>query len=374
MSEKNRAELWENIFLNAPMGIFTTDLDGVVTSANRISREIHGEFHEEMLGKTFPEDFVRNAGLKDNIRQVSEEKTGRLETEYKTGRSARVVRLTSTLIRDRCYRPVGVLHMCEDLTILLETQEKVSDFKERLNCAGRLREIGFLTRGIVHDIKHIFSILLNYIFALKKENCTAEETARFLDMMEQTSHSAIGMVQRILDSCAEKPYVCERINVNQTVSELSKIMACSLPENITLHTDLPPRPVFMEGDSTQLRRLLLNLCFNARDAMSSGGQISIRLRGDNSRQVSPKSRRPGAKYFSLAVSDTGEGIAGEHREKIFDPFFTTRAKGKGIGIGLCVVRDVVEKAGGDICLKSSPGRGTTFTILLPISLCKEKEH
>jgi PAS domain S-box-containing protein len=367
MSDKSWASFWENIFVNAPIGIFTTDLAGIITSANRISLEIHGE----MIGKIFPDDFVQGHRLNYEIREVYEERVGRLEVEYKIDQLSRTIRLISTLLRDEYYCPVGMLFMCEDITELREVQEKVYDFQKRLDYAGRLREIGILARGVVHDIKHIFSIILNYIFALRKGNRSEEETKHFLEMMERTSHDAIEMTHQILTLSTGETPTQERVNVNRIISELVRIIARSLPDNITLQTDIPKRPLFVGGDSAQIQRMLLNLCLNARDAMPSGGRISIRLGKEKSQKKHPS--KP-SEYISLNVSDTGQGIKNELREKIFKPFFTTKTGGEGIGLGLSVVKELVEKAGGEIDLKSIPGKGTTFTILLPSSLQKKKSR
>ena len=364
MPEKAWASFWENIFTNAPIGIFTTDLAGIITSANWVASEIHGD----MLGKIFPDDYVMGQRLNYEIREVYEERVGRLETEYETGHPAKFVRLISTILRDEHYCPIGILHMCEDVTRLREAQEKVCDLTKRLDYAGRMREIGLLARGVVHDIKHIFSIILNYIFALKKGDCTKKETGHFLEMMERTSHDAIEMTQQILALAAEGAPCCEQVNLNKIISELVRVIGRSLPETINLKTDIPKRPLFIEGNPSEIQRMILNLCLNARDAMPSGGQISIRLRREKPQKKSSKQTQ----YVSLHISDTGEGIKNEHREKIFEPFFTTKTSGEGIGLGLSVVSHVVEKIEGRISLETVPGKGTTFTVLFPLSRNQEK--
>jgi len=367
MSDKSWASFGENIFVNAPIGIFTTDPKGIITNANRVSLEIHGE----MIGKIFPDDFVLGQRLNYEIREVYEEKVGRLEVEYKIDQPSRTIRLIATLLRDEYYNPIGILFMCENITELREAQETVYDLKERLDYAGQLREIGLLARGVVHDIKHIFGIILNYIFALKKGKHSEEEKKHFLEMMERTSHDAVGITQQILTLSMGESLAQERVNINRIISELVRIIARSLPDNITLQADIPKRPLFVSVDSAQIQRVLLNLCLNARDAMPSGGRISIRLGKEKSQKKPPTTP---AEYISLSVSDTGQGIKQELREKIFKPFFTTKTGGEGIGLGLSVVKEIADKAGGKIDLNSIPGIGTTFTLLLPSSPQKKKSR
>ncbi len=364
MAEKPWASFWENIFVNAPIGIFTTDLAGIITSANWVASEIHGD----MVGKIFPDDYVMGQRLNYEIREVYEERVGRLETEYETGQTSKSVRLISTVLRDEYYCSIGILHMCEDVTRLREVQEKVHDLTKRLDYAGNMREIGLLARGVVHDIKHIFSIILNYIFALKKGDCTKEETGHFLEMMERTSHDAIEMTHQILSLAAEGAPCCEQVNLNKIISELVRVIGRSLPESINLQTDIPKRPLFIDGDPAQIQRMILNLCLNARDAMPSGGRISIRLRREKPQKKSSKN----SEYVSVNISDTGKGIKSEHREKVFEPFFTTKPSGEGIGLGLSVVAEVVEKAGGSISLETIAGKGTTFTVRFPLSSQQQK--
>jgi CheY-like chemotaxis protein len=138
-------------------------------------------------------------------------------------------------------------------------------------------------------------------------------------------------------------------------------------EDISLSTHLDPDLAHINGDSGQLEQVLLNLAVNARDAMPAGGRLTITTAnveiGDGDAQH-PRDLAPGS-YVAVGVSDTGEGMDEETLGRVFEPFFTTKEEGKGTGLGLATVFGVVKQSGGDIHVRSEPGRGATFTMYLP---------
>ena len=151
------------------------------------------------------------------------------------------------------------------------------------------------------------------------------------------------------------------------LGELRKILNETLPKSIHLTTDIAPDAWPVNGDSTQLGQVLMNLCLNARDAMPQGGELTVIVSNfqlDEQFATADGEAKPGP-YVIITVTDTGIGMPPPVRERIFDPFFTTKEVGKGTGLGLSTALGIVKSHGGIIRVHSEPGRGSTFKVYLP---------
>jgi CheY-like chemotaxis protein len=161
--------------------------------------------------------------------------------------------------------------------------------------------------------------------------------------------------------------VPKEVDLNQTVSNLRGMLARLIREDISLSAQLSPEPAIIKIDPTQLEQLILNLVLNARDALPSGGSISLEVARArlSPRDVPPDQLAHTGEYVRLRVVDNGVGIAPEVKPHLFEPFFTTKQIGKGTGLGLASVYGIVRQSNGFIDVASEPGRGTTFTMHFP---------
>ena len=232
--------------------------------------------------------------------------------------------------------------------------------------AQRLEGLGALAGGVAHDLNNVLAPILMASELLKFQS-SDPRTREMLDMIESNSQRGAGMIRQIL--AFARGTAGERIVLQpwHLLKDISKMMKDTFPPGIQceLRVDTELRTVL--GNPTELYQVLLNLCVNARDAMPGGGTIT--LRADNVMLDETYARlshaaRPG-NYVVLAVADTGSGIPVEIQEKIFEPFFTTKEPGKGTGLGLATVKDIVTSHGGFIHLYSEAGAGTQFKIYLP---------
>jgi CheY-like chemotaxis protein len=158
------------------------------------------------------------------------------------------------------------------------------------------------------------------------------------------------------------------------LKEMQKIIRGTFPKNIALRCLHPPEMQTLKGDAAQLQQVLLNLCVNARDAMSEGGTLTLSLETvevDATFASSIPEARPGV-YVKFGVADTGAGIEPALLERVFDPFFTTKAPNQGTGLGLATVMGIVRSHGGFVQVRSQPDRGSTFTVYLPAAAGEEK--
>jgi signal transduction histidine kinase len=230
---------------------------------------------------------------------------------------------------------------------------------------ARLRELGTQAAKIAHDLNNILSPIMMAVDMVRPH--VADRTAlKMLDLAKKSSHRAAELVGQILSFARGAEQKRTAVDAAAVVAEIATQIEETFPGHVQVKVESQPSLDKVSANATELHRVLLNLCVNARDAMAEGGTLT--LRATNAQvPASPEPHggaRPG-RYVMFEVSDTGSGIPEAIREKIFAPFFTTKAPGKGTGLGLASVRSIVEKHEGVLTLRTETGHGTTFSILLP---------
>ena len=315
-----------------------------------------------------PEDAARiDAAFRDHLDRRSD----RYEVEY------RIRHLDGqwhwVQVRGRCIRDVsGNLRRIVGSSTDISARKSAEAEKERLEAqlrqSQKMEAMGTLAGGIAHDFNNILGAILGYGELAQK--ATAEDSAvrRYLDNVMHAGGRAKALVERIL--AFSRSGVGERgpINVQAVIEETLELLAASLPPGVRLEKRLEAGDAAIVGDATQLHQVAMNLCTNALQAMQDGGVLEVALDRANvaqSRRLSHGDLAAAA-YVRLCVSDTGSGIPPGVLERMFDPFFTTKGVGEGTGLGLSLVHGIVADLGGAIDVRTTVGRGTTFTIWLPI--------
>jgi CheY-like chemotaxis protein len=189
------------------------------------------------------------------------------------------------------------------------------------------------------------------------------KTLTRLDRALQAARNGASLVQQMLVFARRHPLQLEPLDVNQVIGASLTMFRSSCPETVELRTDLEPGLGPVRADSAQLQTAILNLLVNARDAMPSGGRLTIRTSSSPSSPEAPGARSVGR--VSIEVSDTGVGMAPETAARAFEPFFTTKEIGKGTGLGLSMVYSATRQMGGDAAIESTPGEGTSVRLTLP---------
>ncbi len=231
----------------------------------------------------------------------------------------------------------------------------------------RLASVGQLAAGIAHDFNNIMGAIVLYAQLLgKTATLTERQQGQLLTIQDQARH-ATNLVRQILDFSRRSVMQKIALDLAPLVKEMVKLLERTLPENvrILLTYDRSEYPVF--ADPTRLQQVLMNLAFNARDAMPDGGDLGFTLSILSSGPDHPPplpDMGPG-EWVCLGVSDTGTGIDPADFLHLFEPFFTTKEPGKGTGLGLAQVYGIVKQHGGSIVAESHLGQGTTFTLYLP---------
>lgn len=229
----------------------------------------------------------------------------------------------------------------------------------------KMEAIGRLTGGIAHDFNnllHVVNMNLDLVARVAKEEKVLNIAAR--------AKSAVGrgakLTGQLLSFARNQSLLPRLTDVNALLDGMRELVAVSVGPSIQVEMALSPRPAWSVLDANQLEMAVLNLAVNARDAMPSGGTLTVSTRTTDGGSIA-NSQLPAGEYVSVAVGDTGVGIAQHLLTKVFDPFFTTKPVGSGTGLGLSQVYGFARQSGGMASLRSEEGQGTTVEMLFPTS-------
>jgi len=261
------------------------------------------------------------------------------------------------LVRDAGGLPRFILSISTDL------RERV-DFEERLVQAQKLESLGGLAGGIAHDFNNLLTVIIGNADELTEELRGREDLTELAVMIRSAGRRGAQLTQRLLSFARNEALQPEVLEVGVVLAAIEPLLRRSLPENIALAIQCRQVDGCVFVDRAQFETALLNLCINARDAMSRGGKLTIcasmsRLSDARARRIALDS----GEYLVLTVSDDGSGIAAEVLPQVFDPFFTTKARGSGLGLSM--VDGFVRQSGGHVTIESQPGSGTVVALYLP---------
>ncbi|MDR3555252.1 MAG: PAS domain S-box protein [Syntrophobacteraceae bacterium] len=239
--------------------------------------------------------------------------------------------------------------------------------EKELRQAQKMEALGTLAGGIAHDFNNILGAIIGYTELAKLELGEQNPVQRKLGEVLKATIRAKELVQQILVFGRRSEQQKMPLSLGRVIKEAMRILRPSLPSTIEIKSDVTSKHAVM-ADPTQMHQVLMNLCTNAAHAMQvKGGILEVRLTDitvESEVGAVSESLSPGH-YVELRVSDTGHGIESPLMELIFDPFFTTKGPNEGTGLGLSVVHGIVKSHGGAISVESHPGKGTSFTVLLP---------
>ena len=241
-----------------------------------------------------------------------------------------------------------------------EPPDIITALEGQLAEAQRLATLGLATRSVAHDLNNLLYIVDGYADGLVTGSSTdvAGDAARIQDAVAR----AVEMTNQLLadavagDACASGPVVDIHCCLTETAGLLSRLAGKNVRVTYACHAPQPR----VRLSRTLLDQIVFNLIANARDAMPDGGDIIVRT-------IPAPFPVHGRPALVLEISDTGTGMTAAVKARIFEPFFSTKEPGRGHGLGLRTVHSIVQRAGGDIDVESSPGLGTTFRIILPIA-------
>jgi PAS domain S-box-containing protein len=297
---------------------------------------------------------------------------GGFDVEYRLRTKSGIYRwfnVRGLAIRNPAGRPYIMSGSIQDIQERKHAEDALRRRDEYLIQKQKMESLGELAGGTAHEFNNLLQAISGQIqFAersLPDRSAAKHDLAIASSLIEQSAR----FTRRLLDFSRHRPKVLAAVDPNQIVTELAAVLRPMLGGQIELRLRLGEHVGPVLADVSALQQALLNLCINARDAMPNGGKLVIRTCRAKMRQEE-LAKFPNAKsgfYTIVSVSDTGNGMAKDTEQRIFEPFFTTKAVGKGTGLGLAVVYNVVKECGGVIDVESALGHGSTFTIWLPVT-------
>ena len=336
-------------------------------SADRIAS------YEDFLARVHPDD--RDL-VEKTVRQALES-GGDLDYEFRVvlpdGR-IRWIADHGEIRRSEQGRPIYMTGICTDVT-----EHRVAE--ERLRQAHRMESVGRLAGGVAHEANNQMSVVLGAAEFILRRPDVPEPVRADVEFIQKAAQRTAAVTAQLLAFSRRQILRPEVLDVNAVVQRWEPVLRRIMGEDCGVVLRLAPELGMVRADPGQLEQVLLNLALNARDAMPTGGRVSLEtfpkeLTGDYARTKIGTSVQAGT-YVVIAVSDTGHGMDKETLSHIFEPFFTTKGVGQGTGLGLSTVYGIVKQSDGYIWVYSEPGKGTTFKIYLPVKAgyaAKSKTH
>ena len=378
---------------SAPDAIITINPDRTIQWVNGAAEDVFGYAHAEFLGQKL--DLLlesgnallpRLAGKTSLPANKAIEVTGRYK-DGKTGYfevslghwSADQREFVTTIWRDvservatdRALREArdALEKINQDLEARVEERTREREVALRqLHESQKMESIGQLTGGVAHDFNNLLAIILGSLGLLKKAVPNDERVARLLDRAIQGAERGATLTTRLLAFARRQELKITVVSLQSLMPEMLDFLRHSVGPNIAIRVEVAPEVSTVEVDANQLELALINLAVNARDAMPSGGSLTIACHDETNGRALGLLRDD---YVCISITDTGEGMSAETLARAQEPFYTTKGIGKGTGLGLSMVHGFTAQSGGMMKIKSTPGQGTTVTLWLPRSVKRD---
>jgi len=357
----------KNLIDSSIDGILGCDKEGVVVTYNKSLELMLGFSKDEVVRTmTFPHLFAAGEAKRFKEALFSEENGGRnrldlFEANLLSKTHDKIpVQLSATALFEGP-EEVGMVSFIRDLREMRRLEQQFAD-QTRLLHQDKMMSLGRLAASVVHEINNPLAGILNYVRLMIKILSRGapnpeqmEKFQKYLGVVESETDRCSRIVGNLLAFSRKSKMEFAQVNVNEVLERSLMLSRHKMTlQNIETKTDLDSKVLLIQGDFNQLQQGIINLLFNAIDAMPDGGTLVLASAFNAKMNV-----------VEVRVSDTGFGIPKENMPHIFEPFFTTKTEGKGLGLGLSTVFGIVDRHKGTIEVRSEVGKGTTFTIRLP---------
>jgi PAS domain S-box-containing protein len=353
-------ERYKKLFHDGISANFLADSSGRVIEANRAFRSLMG------LGADAPlpslETLLPDPSARAAFTDMAEGK--KLELEELPFRSVDgrglVTLANASAIRDPDGKAEGLRGELIDIT-------ERRRLEERIFIAQKMEAAGKLAGGIAHDFNNILTAIIGYSNLLSDELPEDGKAREDVAGIRKAADRASNLTRQLLAFSRRQPFSPKCIDLNDAIRDIERLLRRMLPEDISLSFSPSAEAAPVVADPAQIEQVVLNLAFNARDAMPQGGQLRLSVtveRLDSPRTIGIDALASGD-YAVLEVADTGTGIPSGIIDKIFEPFFTTKPRERGTGLGLSTVYGIARQMGGSVCVSSREGKGSSFSVWMP---------
>jgi two-component system, cell cycle sensor histidine kinase and response regulator CckA len=367
-SEKNYRELFERV----PIGLYQSTIDGKVITANqnfldifrcKIS-DLESWFEMEMPASCVnPQDSVR---FRDIL--LKQGYLNNFEADFRL-MDGRVITISNTakIVLNKKEESAFIAGSCINITEHKQNLKEKAKLEVQLQQSQKMEMIGRLAGGVAHDFNNMLSVILGHSeFALELFEPSNKVYAN-LEAIRKAAIRSANLTKQLL-AFARKQIVAPKIlDLNVAIEEMLPLLQSLIGEHIELIWSHDGKSSQVKIDPSQIDQILVNLCVNARDSISGNGTITLESSSQVFSNIASETDDQRSDYITLSVHDNGCGIDKYHLEHIFEPFFTTKESGKGTGLGLATVYGIIQQNNGTIECQSDMGKGTTFTIRLPLN-------
>ena len=343
----------ENIIESLTVGVAVLDQRGKVIGWNRILEDTFSKKKEEVMNKNFFDVIGRKnfEAIFPTDTQQDYRLLGEITLELPSGKNY-IFDIAKTPLLDNLRQPYGTIIVFEDIT------EKIS-LQQQLLTSEKLASIGLLSAGVAHEINTPLTGISSYVQLLQKK-LSSSPHAQILEKIEAQTDRVARIIKNLLNFArSPSDFSFHRVNLKENLQEIISLIEYKLKTmNIKLELNLSSlQPIWAQGE--RLQQVFINIILNAIDAMPNGGILKVDLFQRDTEAV-------------INIQDTGTGIKKQHLSHIFDPFFTTKGIGKGTGLGLSISYAIIKEHEGHIAVESEVGKGSLFTISIPLDLDKRR--
>ncbi len=357
--------------------VWTLDTLGNFTFMNRQTEEVSGLKLKEWLGKSFAPLIMEEdlPMIMDIFKRGIEGEPVQYELRFRKQNNELLTISVNTAPLKKDGEIIGLVSFGRDITEQKRFEKERANLAKQLQQAQKMEAIGTLAGGIAHDFNNILSGIFGFSQLAEMHIDNPERAKSDIRNIVKGAYRASELIQQILTFSRKTEYEKQYLDLSVIVKEVLKLIRSTIPATIEIKEKVISK-ASIYADPIQMHQVIMNLCTNAYHAMSdSGGELIVRLSEKYMLHPTNGSMlNVNQKYLELEVSDTGYGIDENTMEKIFDPYFTTKNVEKGTGLGLALVRAIVEEHGGTIKVNSTVSKGSTFLIYLPIAEKKENAN
>jgi two-component system cell cycle sensor histidine kinase/response regulator CckA len=347
----------------AAFGIYTSTEDGRILEANpAMARMLGYDSPSELLTMSMADLYQSPAERQALIQKYRHQPGGTAEVRWKRkdGRPI-LVRVTATKMDVAPGEQERYETIAEDVT-------DRRALEEQLRQAQKMEAVGRLARGVAHDFNNILAAIVGASELLANQYPEGHPSRIEAEEIQKAAERGAALTRQLLAFSRPRAFEPQVFDLHAQISSLETTLRRIAGNAVTMTLRTIGEPPYVKVDPSQLQQVLMNLVINARDAMPDGGTLEIRVDSFDIEEQNA-ARYPGLpayRYARIAVRDSGVGMDAELRSHVFEPFFTTKEASKGTGLGLSIVYSIAKEAGGTVTCVSSPGKGTTFEVLLPV--------